>query len=41
MAIAGGVTVSAILALYVVPAMFSFYAKRDQLKSQKLLAKKV
>ena len=41
MAIAGGVTGSAILALYLVPAMFSFYAKRDQLKSQKLLAKKV
>jgi Cu/Ag efflux pump CusA len=32
MAIAGGVTGSAILALYLVPAMFSFYAQRDQKK---------
>lgn len=40
MAIAGGVTGSAILALYLVPAMFSFYAKRDQLKRQKQLDRK-
>ncbi|MEH6557442.1 MAG: efflux RND transporter permease subunit [Oceanicoccus sp.] len=32
MAIAGGVTGSAILALYLVPAMFSFFAKKDQTK---------
>ena len=32
MAIAGGVAGSAILALYLVPAMFSFYAIRDKAK---------
>ncbi len=32
MAIAGGVTGSAILALYLVPAMFSFFVKRDQVR---------
>ena len=32
LAIAGGVTGSAILALYLVPAMFSFFVKRDQVR---------
>jgi multidrug efflux pump subunit AcrB len=41
MAIAGGVTGSAILALYLVPAMFSFYAKRDQVRDQRRQFKEV
>lgn len=35
MAIAGGVTGSAILALYMVPAMFSFYARRDAQRARR------
>jgi len=36
MAIAGGVAGSAILALYLVPAMFSHFARKDQARAQGL-----
>jgi multidrug efflux pump subunit AcrB len=36
MAIAGGVAGSAILALYLVPAMFSYFARKDQARAQSL-----